>query len=162
MYIISRLGPMTLALCLQMTSPNSPRAWPSLRLISPHTRSKLLFTIINFLKVFHFSFVCPQVGRDSPRSHLLPSSAHWFQESPQDAAPTRPQVLHLSELSLGLSVRLGLGLSIVYLIECSESCLLVHIALTDCSILMLIKLNYNSHELHEYFYDLIRCDLLCI
>ena len=68
-------------------------------------------------------------------------------------------MLHLSGLSLGLSVRLGLGLSIVYLIECSESCLLVHIALTDCSILMLIKLNYNSHELHEY--STILYDVIC-
>ena len=139
MYIISRLGSMTLALLLQMTSLNSPRAWPSLRPSSSHTRSKHLFTFINFLEVFHFSLVCPRVGRDSPRSRLLPSSTHWFLESPQDAAPTRPQVLHLSELSLGLSVRLGLGLSIVYLIECSESCLLVHIVLTDYSFLMLIK-----------------------
>ena len=68
-------------------------------------------------------------------------------------------MLHLSELSLGLSVRLGLGLSIVYLIECSESRLLVHIILASYSFLMLIKKpEYNLHELHEYFtilYDVI-------
>ena len=130
---------MTFALLLQMTSLNSPRTWPSLRPSSSHTRSKHFFTFTNFLEVFHFSFVCPRVGRDSPRSHLLPSSTHWFQESPQDAAPTRPQVLHLSGLSLGLSVRLGLGLLIIYLIECSESHSLVHIILAYHSFLMLIK-----------------------